>query len=388
MDDTARQKAIVEEARQFADKSIRPRAGEIDQLEELPRDLIADMMERRYHVASLPEGYGGLGLDPVYYGFLTEEIGKACCSTRALMTVQSSLVGETLVKWGTGLQKDRWLRTMASGECIGAFALSEPETGSDARGVRTVYEDIGGEYVLNGRKSWTSFGDVADFFIIIAACEGDLTAFIVGRENEGLTSRPIRGLLAGRACHLAQLDLHDVRIPHENVIGRPGCGFRYVVGTALDHGRYSVAWAGVAVAQEAVDAMVTYSRKRKQFGKRICEFQLIEGLIGDAVTDTHAARALCVRAGELRKDGDKAAVMETAIAKYFTSKVAVQVTNAAVQVHGGVGCTNAYPVGRLYREAKVLEIIEGTSQIHQRMIARYGLRKYYKADRGGQLPPQ
>lgn len=376
MSDVSRQENIVNEIRRFADEEIRPRAGQFDQNEELPRDIITRLADKKLLLASLPEEYGGLGLEPVHYGFLIEEIGKACCSTVGLITVQSSLVGEALLKWGSEYLKDKWLPLMASGEKIGAFALSEPNIGSNAKAVQTHYEPKGDGFILNGRKKWTSFGDIAGFFIVIASCDSERTAFIVEREFEGLRTSPMKGLLAHRASHIAEIELNDVYVPKENVIGRPGGGFPYVVGTALDHGRYCVAWSGVAIAQEALDAMVTYSRKRKQFDKKVCEFQLIQGIIADAVTKTHAARALCIRAGELRQKGDSNAITETTIAKYFTSKVAMEVATDAVQVHGGNGCLNSFPVERLFREAKVLEIIEGTSQIQQQLIAKYGLRQY------------
>jgi alkylation response protein AidB-like acyl-CoA dehydrogenase len=175
---------------------------------------------------------------------------------------------------------------------------------------------------------------------------------------------------------LAEIKLKDVRIPEHNVIGKSGSGFSFIVGTALDHGRYSIAWAGVAIAQEALDCMATYARQRKQFGRKIGEYQLIQRMICNAVTQTHAARALCVKAGEMRMRGDSQAVSETTIAKYFTSKIAMGIASDAVQIHGGSGCSDRYPVERLFREAKLLEIIEGTSQIQQQIIAKYGLRKY------------
>ncbi len=376
--DFSLQEEIVKEVRRFADQEIRPRAGEFDQNEELPEDMIFKMAERKLLLASLPEEYGGLGLDPVYYGFVTEEIGKACCSTVGLITVQCSLAGETLLKWGSKTLKDKWLPLMASGKKIGAFALSEPEIGSDASSVRTNYQPSENGFILNGRKKWISFGEIADFFIVLASCAGQHTTFLVEREFDGVKTSPIRGLLGRRASHVAEIEFNDVFVPEENIIGTLGSGFTYVVGTALDHGRYSIAWSGVAVAQEALEAMVTYSRKRKQFGKKICEFQLMQGIIADAVTKVHAARALCIKAGELRRQGDNSAIVETSIAKYFTSKVAMEVTTDAVQVHGGNGCLNCYPVERLFREAKVLEIIEGTSQIQQQIIAKYGLRQYRK----------
>ncbi|MHC4144644.1 MAG: acyl-CoA dehydrogenase family protein [Planctomycetota bacterium] len=376
MDDVSRQEQIVNEIGRFADEEIRPHASEFDRDEKLPGDIIARMAEKKLLLASLPEEYGGLGLDPVYYGYLTEQIGKACCSAAGLITVQCSLVGETLLRWASKNLKDKWLPLVASGEKIGAFALSEPDIGSDAKGVRTAYKSNGGGFVLNGQKKWASFAEIADFFVVIASCNKQKTAFIVERESKGLRTSPTKGLLARRATHVAEIEFDDVYIPQENVIGRPGGGFPYVVGTALDHGRYSIAWSGLAVAQEALEVMVTYSRKRRQFDRKICEFQLVQGIIGDAVTRIHAARALCVRAGQLRRQGDSSAIIETTIAKYFASTVAMQVATDAVQVHGGNGCSSSYPVERLFREAKVLEIIEGTSQIQQQLIAGYGLRQY------------
>ena len=377
MDHDPRQHKILEEARAFAKNKIRPYASEFDEKEFLPKDFILKIAEKKYLAATFPEKYGGLALDPVYYGLFTEEIGKACCSTRTLITVHTSLVGETLLKCGNEEQKTKWLPLMASGERIGAFALSEPDVGSDARGIQTAYEKKGDRYFINGRKRWISFGDIADFFIVIAASSGRITAFIVERKFEGVKSRPIKGMLASRASHIAEIDFQNVAVPEGNMLGRIGNGFEYVVGTALDHGKYSIAWAGVAVAQGALEAMVSYARTRTQFGKKIHNFQLIQGMIADAETRTHAARALCLRAGEMRKKGDPGAIIETAIAKYFASKVAMRVATDAVQMHGGNGCWSAFPVERLFREAKIFEIIEGTSQIHQEMIAKYALRKYF-----------
>ncbi len=376
MDDIDKQEQILKEVRCFANEVIRPQAKAFDENQALPKEIISEMAGRKLLLASLPEEYGGLGLNPVYYGHVTEALGKACCSTVGLLTVNSSLVGEALLKWGSDQLKDRWLPKMAAGEKIAAFALSEPEIGTDAKSVKTAYHSQGDGFVLNGRKKWITFGDIADFFVVIASNDGEKTAFIVERDFDGVTTSPIKGLLARRASHIAEIEFDQVYVPKENVIGRPGSGFTYIVNTALDHGRYSIAWSGVAIAQEALEAMVTYARKRKQFEQRIFEFQLVQGMIGDAVTKVHAARALCIRAGQLRQQNSSKAVIETTIAKYFCSKVAMEVTQDAVQVHGGNGCCSDYPVERLFREAKVLEIIEGTSQILQQLIARHGLREY------------
>lgn len=376
MPDNRFQQKIIEEARLFADKEIRPRASHFDEKEELPRELIRQMAERGYLAATFPKEYGGLELDPVHYGLLTEEIGKACCSTRALLTVQTSLVGETLLKWGSTGQKETWLPLIARGEKIGAFALSEPGIGSDARGVQTSYKKTGGRYIINGRKKWITFGAIADVFIVIASQAGQVTAFVVERDRRGLKASSIKGMLASRASSIAEIEFCDVEVPEDNIIGRPGSGYPHVVGWALDHGRYSIAWAGVAVAQEALEAMIRYARTRSQFGKKIYNFQLVQGIIGDSVTRVHAARALCLSAGEMRKSGAADAAAETSMAKYFASQAAMEVARAAVQIHGGSGCSRDYPVERLYREAKALEIIEGTSQIQQGIIAKFGLRKY------------
>jgi alkylation response protein AidB-like acyl-CoA dehydrogenase len=373
--DTQQQRIIIE-ARRFADAVIRPGARQFDRQERLPREIINEMAKRRYLLAGLSVENGGLGLDPVSYGLFTEEIGKACCATRSLITVQSSLVGETLSRWGSKAQKDKWLMSIASAENIGAFALSEPDVGSDARDVQTNYRKNGSDYIVTGRKKWISFAAIADFFIVIAACGPEMSAFIVERDRAGVKTIPQKGLLGNRAAHLAEIELDEVRIPEENIIGSPGSGYAFIVNHALDHGRYSIAWAGVAIAQEALDAMVAYARNRNQFGQKIARFQLIQRKIADAVTKTKAARALCLSAGQMRSNKHPDAVAETTIAKYFASKAAMAVASDSVQVHGGNGCSDRYPVERLFREAKVLEIIEGTSQIQQLMIAKFGLRKF------------
>ena len=373
------QESIISDITGFADNKIRPFASAFEEKEEVPRALINEMASRGYLAASIPRQYGGLELDPVYYGLFTEQVGKACCSTRGLVTVHTSLVGETILRWGTAGQKDKWLPAMASGEKIAAFALSEPTVGTDGKSVKTHYSKSKNGFVINGCKKWITFGDVADVFIVIATNGEQISAFLVERSFPGVSTKPLKGMLASRASHIAEIEFKDVEVPFENLIVTEGGGFTYVVNTALDHGRYSIAWAGVGIAQEALDAMVTYARKREQFGKKLYNYQLIQGMIGDATTKIHAARALCLNAGEKRKAGHDDAIIETNIAKYFSSKIAMEIAIDAVQVHGANGCSNEYPVERLFREAKVLEIIEGTSQVQQEIISKYALKRYYKA---------
>lgn len=369
---------IILEAKLFTEKEIRPFAGDFEREEKVPKELIKKMAERNYLAAPFPEEYGGLGLDPLYYGYLTEEIGKGCSSTRALLTVHTSLVGETLLKLGTKEQKEKYLKPMAKGELIAAFALSEPEVGTDAQSVKTSYKKEGNKYILNGSKKWISFGDIADIFIIMASEGKNVTAFIAERNFGGIKTKPIKGLMAGKAAHIAEIEINNLEIPEENVLGNVGGGFAFVGNTALDYGRYSIAWAATAVAGAALEEMVTYSRQRSQFDQKIYKFQTVREIIADATTKYLTSRALCIHAGNLRVEGSDESVMQTTIAKYYSSKIVMDVAKDAVQVFGGNGCTSEYPVERFFREAKIFEIIEGTSQVQQEIISRYALGKYYR----------
>lgn len=381
------QEAVIKEAGEFIRKYITPFATDYENDRMIPREIITKLAEKGYLAANFPVKYGGLGLDPVYYGLFTEELGKGCNSIRELITVHSALVGETLLRWGSEQQKTFWLNAMASGRKIAAFALTEPEVGSDAKSVKTNYTKKGNNYVLNGLKKWITFGDIADVFIVIATDVTEISAFIVERNLPGVITTPMKGLLAGGASHIAELSMNDVMVDSSCIIGMEGAGFTYIVNTAMDHGRYSIAWAGVALAQAAIECMVSYSRSRSQFGQKLYNFQLIQGMIGNAVTKVHAARALCLKAGEMRKNNHQDAVTETTIAKHFSSRIAMEIAIDAVQVHGGNGCSNVYPVERIFREAKILEIIEGTSQIQQEIIAKYALKRYFGDNVGRSVNP-
>lgn len=365
---------ILEEVKHFAAAEIRPFAGDHEARGGFPRELIGRMAASGYLGAAIPKEYGGLGLDPVEYGYFTEIVGGASDSVRAMLTVHTSLVGETLVRCGNARQKGALLPALARGEILGAFALTEPGTGTDARGITTAYSRrADGTFVLNGRKKWITMGALADLLLVIAVCGDRHTAFLVDTKRPGVQVSPMRGLLAGDATHIAEIGFADVELTAEDILGMEGNGFAYIANTALDFGRHSVAWGGTGIAAEALRAMVGYSRKRKQFGKSISAFQLVRGLIGDAVTRLEASRALCVRASQQRKEKHRDAMISTLIAKYHSSKTAGQVTADALQVHGANGFSAQYAVGRLFREARTLEIIEGTSQVLQEAIAEYAL---------------
>lgn len=371
------QDSFLKDCIKFAEKDLKPFAASFDEKGVLKKSLIQKLSKKGYLGATFPESLGGLELDQVNYGLLTEELGKACNNTRSLLTVQVSLVGESIIKWGSKEQINRWIPEMIKGSKIAAFALTEPNHGSDAHSIETIYIKDGNNFILNGYKKWISFAAIADIFLVFARNNESITAFIVDKEMQGVSIRPMTGLLGSRASHVAEIELNNVRVPTENVIGEIGSGFKDVATFALDNGRYSVAWAGVSLSQAALEAMVSYSRNRSQFGEKLRSFQMIKQLIGDGVTNTHAARALCLKAGKSRDQKDSNAQIETSIAKYFCSKVATEVTSNALQVHGGNGCYNKFPVERYFRDAKILEIIEGTSQIQAQIIASYGIQNYF-----------
>lgn len=371
-----RQSEIIDGATEFARTVLAPRARENDERGAFPEDLVGQMGERGYLGATIPEEYGGLGLDPVAYGLLVAAIEKGDCSASRLLTVHLALAAEAILRCGSENQIQKWIPSIARGETICAFGLTEPDHGSDAAGIQCAYSDLGNEFRLNGHKRWISFSGIADLFLIIARDENAMSAFLVERDRAGVEVNPQHGLMAGRACHISEIILRDVVIPRENLIGQPGQGFTFVANTALDYGRYSIAWGGVGLTEAALDAMVSYSKKRKQFGEKIGSFQLVREMIAEAVSGLYAAKSLCLRAGEARKSGNPDSIVETTIAKHFSATTAFRTACDAVQVHGGNGFSNTYPVERYMREAKALEVIEGTSQIQQMVISLHGLRRY------------
>lgn len=360
---------MLSAARQFVDVELRPLAGHMDRRGQYERALALELGKRGFLAAPLPVRYGGLGIDAAAYGELTEIIGRACSSTRTLLTVHCSLVCETLAKWGTAAQKDQWLPDLATGKKIAAFALTEAQAGSDTSSLLTNCRKEGGRLVLCGQKKWVSFGGVADVFLVFSKYREGTCAVLVDRAMPGVTVRALNGMLACRASHIAEVDFDGVSIDGDRVVGPLEGGSELMLAAALDNGRYSVAWGGVAIAMESCKLMIDHARQRRQFGRPISEFQHIQGLIADSATAARAARALSQEAGVMRIQRDLDATVRTCMAKYFASKVAVEVSGKAIQVHGAIGLSSESPIERLFRDAKCLEIIEGTSQINQSLIA-------------------
>jgi alkylation response protein AidB-like acyl-CoA dehydrogenase len=355
--------------RQFVREHIAPHAGTWDREERVPPELIERLRENGYLGAPLPVDAGGGGLDAITYGLLTEELARGCSSVRSLLTVHD-MVALAVWRWGSRELKAKVGTAAAQGELLCALALTEPDVGSDAAGVQTEARAEGDGYVLNGRKKWITYGQIADLFLTLVRCDGKLTAFLVPASAKGFTRRPLRGIVGTRASLLAELEFADCFVPASQLVGRIGFGLSHVVGAALDHGRYSVAWGAVGIAQACLDACLEYTSSRRQFGVELSQHQLVQRKLTNMITDTRAARLLCYRAGYLRQVGDPGAASETLVAKYFASKAAVRAANDAVQLHGANGLTEDYPVARYLRDARVTEIIEGSTQIQQINIAK------------------
>ena len=355
--------------RHFVQEHIAPYAGEWDRQERVPQELIDQLRVRGYLGASLPDHPNG-AMDTITYGLLTEEIARGCSSVRSLLTVHD-MVSLGIHRWGSRAIKEEFAALVSSGQLLCALALSEPEAGSDAASVKTEARADGESFILNGVKKWTTFGQIAGLFLILARCQDKLAAFLVPASSPGLIRRPMKDIVGTRASLLAEIELNECRIPKHYLVGKIGFGFSHVISSVLDHGRYSVAWGSVGIAQACLDACLEYTSKRKQFGVELREHQLVQRKLTDMIVSTRAARLLCYRAGYLRNLNDHGASAETLVAKYFGSKTAVRAANDAVQLHGANGLTEEYPVARYLRDAKVMEIIEGSSQIQQITIAKY-----------------
>ncbi len=358
----------------FADEHVTPRAAAADADEVMSRDVVAALAGAGYLASATPWRARGAALSMVDYGLLAEELGRTCQNTRNFVAVED-MVAHAVWRCGTAEQRDRWLPGIAHGRALAAFALTEPGVGSDAAAVEAVAERTAdGDLVLRGRKKWISFGQIADVYLVFAKVDGGHTALLVERDAPGLVVEPIRGLLGLRGSMLAELVFDDCRVPAANLVGRPGTGLAFVASSSLDLGRYSTACGSVGLAQACLEASADHASRRRQYGAPIKDHQLVARMLADMITDTEAARLLCLRAGRSRDRGDADAANHTLMAKYRASTVAVRAAADAVQVHGAQGVGPDSAVQRHYRDAKIMEIIEGTSEIQQTMLGAYAVR--------------
>jgi alkylation response protein AidB-like acyl-CoA dehydrogenase len=367
------QRLVRETARAFTDNEIVERARENDRNEHFDLELVAKMAAQGYLGAIVPREYGGAGLDYLTYGLVVEEIGRGCSAMRTVISVQTSLVCSAILRWGTEEQKHRYLPKLCSGEWLGCFALTEPDTGSDAANQRTRARKRNGGWVINGAKMFISLGNNAKVALVFAQTDPELGhrglgCFLVDTDQPGFQPQPIHHKMGLRGSDTAAISLDDVEAPDEAMLGEVGDGFK-VAMSALDSGRYSVAAGCVGICQGCVDASVRYSKEREQFGRPIASFQLVQAMIANMVVETDAARMLVWRAGYL-KDSGKPNTTETSIAKLYATEAAIRSANTAIQVHGGSGYVDDYPVERYLRDVRVTTLYEGTSQIQQLIIGR------------------
>jgi butyryl-CoA dehydrogenase len=387
---TDEQRLVRETAREFTDREIVPRVRDNDRNERFDTELVKKIADMGFLGAIVPEEYGGRGVDYRTYGLIVEEIGRGDSAMRTVVSVVTSLVCSSIARWGSDEQKREWLPQLCAGEALGCFGLTEPDTGSDAANLKTRAQKVNGSWRISGGKMWISLGNYAKLALVFAQTDPDairgrdardrsqdagldaprrkhegLACFLVPTDQPGFTTQEIHGKLGLRGSDTAELSLDGVE---GELMGEVGEGFKIAM-TALDSGRYSVAAGCVGICQGCVDASVEYAKDRQQFDRPIASFQLVQEMIADMVVETDAARALVWRAGWL-KDTGRPNTTETSIAKLYATEAAVKCANTAIQVHGGSGYVDDYPVERYLRDARVTTLYEGTSQIQKLIIAR------------------
>lgn len=357
------------DVRQFVDEHIKPYANRFDKEEFLPDSVIQALADAHLLVATLPKTAHGRGTTMREFGTLNEIIGTGCQNVRNLIAVQG-MVAHTILKFGSAEQRNQWVSRIGSGECIAAFMLTEPHIGSDARHIQMTATPDGTGYILNGCKTWISFGQRADIFLVLAQAPKGPSLFLVEREQSEISIEPIQGLMGLRASGLARITFDDCEVSATQLVGKEGFGFYTGATVALGYGRYSTACGAVGLAQACLDASLRYAEERVQFDVPIKQHQLVQRMLSDMIVNVEAARLLCERTGNLRDMNSTNALHYTLMAKYLATTTAFKCATDAVQIHGANGIGGDYPVQRYLRDAKVLEIIEGTTELHQSLIVK------------------
>jgi butyryl-CoA dehydrogenase len=374
---TEEQRMIQETARNFAQKEVLPKAAELDESGRYPGELVGKMAELGFLGVAVPEEYGGAGMDNICYAIAMEEIARACASTAVIMSVNNSLVCDPLLKFGTEDQKRKYLVPLASGRKLGCFALTEPGAGSDAGSQKTTAVRNGDHYIVNGTKNFITNAPEADTCILFTMTAKEkkqkgITAFILDMRLEGVTIGKHEKKMGIKASPTSSILLEDVKIPLEDRLGNEGDGFKVAMST-LDGGRIGIASQAIGIARASLEDALAYAKERKQFGQAIAEFQAIQWMLADMATEIDAARLLAYRAAWL-KDRKARYSKESAMAKLYASEAAMRAGVKGIQIHGGYGYIKEYPAERHFRDAKITEIYEGTSEI-QRLIISSALLK-------------
>jgi alkylation response protein AidB-like acyl-CoA dehydrogenase len=367
------QELIRETARTFAERELAERARENDRNHHFDTELVAKIAGQGYLGAIVPHEYGGAGLDYVTYAIVVEEIGRHDSAMRTVISVQTSLVCSSILRWGSEEQKQRYLPKLCSGEWLGCFGLTEPDTGSDAANQKTRARKTDAGWVLSGSKMWISLGNHAKVAMIFAQTDPEqkhrgLACFLVPTDTPRFLPQEIHGKMGLHGSDTASIALDDVEVPDDALMGEVGDGFKIAM-SALDSGRYSVAAGCVGVCQGSLDLSVAYAKEREQFGRPIASFQLVQAMIADMRVQTDAGRLLVYRAGFL-KDAGRPSTTETSIAKLYATEAAQNCSHLAIQVHGGSGYVDDHPVERYFRDVRVTTLYEGTSQIQKLIIGR------------------
>jgi hypothetical protein len=370
---TDEQRLIRQTAREFTDREIVLQTRENARNHHFDLELVRKIADQGYLGAIVPQEYGGAGLDYLSYGLIVEEIGRGDSAIRTVISVQTSLVCSAILKWGTEEQKHAYLPKLCSGEWLGCFGLTEPDTGSDAANQKTRARRTDSGWVINGAKMWISMGNYARVALIFAQTDPDLghkglACFLVDTDQPGYKAQTIEHKMGLHASDTASIALEDVEVSDEQMLGQIGEGFK-VAMSALDSGRYSVAAGCVGICQGCVEESVKYAKEREQFGRPIASFQLVQAMIADMVLKTDASRMLVWRAGFL-KDKGRPNTLETSIAKLHATEASLECANLAIQIHGGAGYVDDHPVERYFRDARVTTLYEGTSQIQKLIIGR------------------
>ena len=371
-DFTEEQRMIQEMARNFAQKEVLPLAAELDETGRYPAELVRHMAELGLMGVAVPEEYGGAGMDNICYAIAIEEIARACASTAVIMSVNNSLACEPLLKFGTEEQKRKYLVPLASGSKLGCFGLTEPGAGSDAGSQKTTAVRNGDHYLVNGTKNFITNAPVADTCILFTMTDKEkknkgITTFILDMKLQGVTIGKHEHKMGIKASPTSSIILEDVKIPAEDRLGSEGEGFKVAMHT-LDGGRIGIAAQAVGIARASLEDALAYAKERKQFGQPIAEFQAIQWMLADMATEIDAARLLTYRAAWL-KDRKARHSKESAMAKLYASEAAMRAGVKGIQIHGGYGYIKEYPAERHFRDAKITEIYEGTSEIQRLVIA-------------------
>lgn len=358
-----------EEFRAFVSLHVEPCAEQWDRQQKIPDSALARLAKSGYLGCCVPHEVGGLGWDVAAFGLLHEAFGKGSSALTGVLTVQA-MVSMALLKWGTSEQKKKWVPPLATGDMIGAFALTEAGAGSDTQSLTTVFVAQPGHFILNGSKKWISCAQFAGVFLVFGKLEGQPVACLVPRNSPGLTVTPIRDLMGFRAAGLGEIHFSDVVVPAENCVGKPGYALSHVAPVGLQYGRISTACSALGLLRGCLEESASYAIERKIGDTGVGEMGMIRSLIARMGTDLEAGRLLCHAACQAQNDQLPEAFTKALMAKYFTSRAAVTAASDAVQIRGASGCHGSSPVSRYYRDAKIMEIIEGTTQIHEDLLGK------------------